>query len=356
MMNTYLTRTSLGLLLLGASMTALAFAPARTESNFNVTVPNQNTGWYVNFSNNYLTPTINTNYASVGTINSKNFITGGSTQAIDPSFHYGFSVNVGYLFADSGMDVGLGFEHYKSDDSDSITAGSGQGVLPLLDWPFTPPGSSSSGSSTSQDQNATTASANSEFDYDSVDLLGGDQVDLGKRVNLHLFAGLRYASIDSKMTALYQAPNGSTAGLSDNDIGPLGDSISLSSDFDGIGPRLGIDANINVVKGLSVTTSLAGSLLMGKNDGNYTWVDRDKANTRIDTTLDSADRVVPELDAKLGAQYLIPVAQDSAFVIGAGYKVENYFDAVEYPNATIGQTTASNFAINGPYLDLTFRA
>ncbi len=314
--------------------------PAPVEVN--VTVPQQQGGWafgveayWQSFENSDF------QYANVldNPANSNSFAS--KIKSVDPDHDWGGHVDVSYLFAGNASDITLGYTRLHTDDSNKVNTSNGNqlnGGQPQIIVP---------GPQGPNQTNWDNARGKQDNELDVVDLTAGRQIQVGSRVRLHPFAGLRYADIEQDNRAHYNRLN------ADDGFDTLDG--KNDSEFEGIGPRFGMDANFELGMGFSLTGRMAGSLLVGnfEDKGSSTQVTGGNALlTTASTKVDDTMRVVPELDARLGVRYDHDFNPDVAMGAELGYEVENYFDAVG--NSGFGYVDTvnhnSDLGRRGPYL------
>ncbi len=287
-----------------------------------------------------------------------------SDQAVNPGFSPAFNVGMRYL-SGSGGDVQLAWTHLNAYDNGSILVNPTQVLTPYLtgvpstaiqglgpSYLIGPPPPYSS------------ARAVAHVTYDTVNLDAGLLLGAGNRVQLRLFAGLQGARLGQSLSTTFQSPDGS---ITFTDA-----SRSL---FTGVGPRLGMD--VHYVSGnLDLLCGLAGTTLIGGMQSNidfltssptFTVAGVEVPNTQSLTSPPST-RVIPGIDARLGASYAIPLGRFGVLKCEAGYQAAAYLGAVnQYSltevqnsltlpyegNAAVFLRTAveyqSNFLVHGPY-------
>ena len=282
---------------------------------------------------------------------------------VDEGYYWWFGVDVTYHFPGNGRDVTLAYEGLHGSSSDSIAPAVGGAD----NFSFNTPGSAVVLVSDFTGVPYNTASAETETRYDAGDLLFGQQLDVGKRIGLHPFVGLRYAHINISDSATYFSPS-----LKIFDDSPTTENSKLDNEFNGIGPRLGSDAEINLGGGFSVRARLGLSALIGSGrvdtDATLTTPGSATGNPGVFYITDDTDaqtRVIPEIDGRLGLNY---THQFDTMALGLelGWQAENYFNVigdqypvvVPLPGTSKGNTalqgnqhyeSTANFGMQGPY-------
>ena len=359
------TKISLMLLSLGlASSAAYAGMPAEpmpVSNDINVTAPDQSGMWSFGAQAVLMQPTNKDfNYADelVGSFNNP---TQGSNdiqikeRTVDQNYHWWFGADISYAFPGNGRDVTLAYEGLHGTDSEATSSDAMRSTFSGLDY--------------------TGAKGESDTNYDAGDLVFGQKLDVGQRIRLHPFVGLRYAYINTHDTGYYtggeQGDNrGNTLASSESD--------KLDNTFNGIGPRFGTDAQINLGQGFSIRGRLGLSALIGSrsidNTVSLTTYNADGsvlATGAPYVTLadDSETRVIPEIDGRLGLNYTYDFDSNTALGFELGWQATNYFNVVaDQPdlNPVFGQqnngnnnnnngnpgthySDNSNFGIQGPY-------
>ena len=206
------------------------------------------------------------------------------------NFDWGVFAQIGYLFPCTGNDITVDYTYLRSGDSDSNS---------------------------------------NSMDLDTADLEIGQRLSTGA-FDIHLFSGLRYAHLNSQL-----------------DVSTIGSQKSLTSLYHGFGPRLGADVRYQLgYSGFGFDTHLNSSFLVGKFNSKY----QDELLTRYE----GMNRVVPEIDAKLGIDYTAPLLGDgkSMFAIEVGYQMNNYVHAL---NSTF-VTGSGDANLDGVYLDVKYYA
>ena len=378
-----MTRISVALAMLGLSAVAFAGMPGNqvvAPSGVNLIAPDSVGVWSVGLEAMYVQQTNNAfNYGQTNAPFTS-FLT--RTQAIIPTsdpnmprsnknvgdnWEWGGTVDLTYLFPGSSRDVKLAWTHlFDNTDSSHTTIGNGQSFTPSFYHPLS--------LFAGEIINDGSAYGSTETNYDAVDLVFGQWIKIGDRVDLHPFGGLRWAEVHTVDKGNYfQNDTVSQAGFMDA-VAPTLSSDSynkLDSNFNGIGPRAGFDTAVHLGAGFSIVGTFAGSLLVGDLNSNIksTSHQYNPVTGALVTTLsdevdgdDNGTSIVPELDARLGLDYMYAFTPTTSMNIQLGYQVVNYFDVTEadfqgdagssfglIPNTTSDRT---NWGYQGPYLRL----
>ncbi|MBA2654963.1 MAG: hypothetical protein H0U71_07885 [Gammaproteobacteria bacterium] len=434
-------KLSLGLALLFSSMSKDALALNNNSYLPNVCVPtNQCGGITFGLAGIYWRPSIPySDYALVLPTFTSGF---AHSEYLDheASFDWGFKANVGYAFPGTGNDIRLTYTNYTHDrkvENEILTEvflpSSGLMADPILIGPLAlvgitlAPGATLAATTPplpvfllpplTIPSPITSFTAKQKLDHHAVDLDFGQQVKVGNKMNLRLFGGLRYAKLENKLEESFTSvrdftlpPITSEVGVlldvgGDDVLGTLGlaviidvaseqnDVINQKSDFDGIGPRFGIEGTYMIKGALGIVGGISTSLLVGEEDSSYTArLERSTvASTTVIATPEGAaapfitgavffgddpvtdafstvtsfkhpdeTRIVPNVDAKLGLMFAYQFCNPSrgSISIEGGYWVSHYWNTVdrlsivgsESPELRTRRTTDVSF--DGPYIGI----
>jgi hypothetical protein len=168
--------------------------------------------------------------------------------------------------------------------------------------------------------------------FNQVNVEMGQHVDFGEMKNIRFHGGVQYARVDYTNHWAGSVPQ-----IPGNDVVNVQD----ASKFNGFGPRAGVDMSYDFGNGFQLYANSATALLVGDGDFNVSA----GAAGAFTVSGGSHSRVVPELEAKLGAKYTYAMA--SGDLTGdIGYMWQNYF------NAQHVTTLESDFGVHGLYFGL----
>lgn len=368
-----MTKISLAVAMLGLSAVAFAGMPGNqvaAPSGVNLIAPDSVGVWSVGLEAMYVQQTNNDlNYGQLETTTgtSPSTFVDRDNENVGNNWEWGGTVDLTYLFPGQSRDVKLAWTHlFSSTDSDSTPVGGGQVLTPSFFNPNAFLNHTGTLGSLFQDGDA---HGSTKTNYDAIDLVFGQWIKIGDRLDLHPFGGLRWAQVNTTdkgnyyqgavFDAIFNAP------VNENSLN------KLTSNFNGIGPRAGFDTAVHLGSGFSIVGTFAGSLLIGSLGGNIKQSDNvfDAPTGALLGTSSSeisgsnnGTAVVPELDARLGLDYMYAFTPSTSMNFQLGYQVVNYFDVTEADfqsdaGSTFGvipNTTASrsDWGYQGPYLRL----
>lgn len=248
------------------------------------------------------------------------------------AFHAGGAVDATYLIPDNAGDIKIGMTHLQMIDTNTVTvAGLASGEI--LQPSF--PGTIILAGANSQ------ARVKDEQHFTAADLVFGQWFRIGHEVDLHPFGGLRYTDITDRARVTY-----TDAATTVTQLG------QINSDFDGVGPRLGIDAAVHVGWGFSFVGTLAGGLQIGDIDSSAKSAD---PGSPIAFKYDNDDNtyVIPELDMRIGVDYIYNFTPTASMSAQIGAQNVAYFGVMQKdiidintPNSNLG---SSDFGYRGFY-------
>jgi hypothetical protein len=273
---------------------------------------------------------------------------------IDPRYHWGFEIAVGAFIPVRNTRLDVIWTRFTSEDSDSKKVSSHDVAGPY--FVIGPDASAYS-----------RAKGRVRFNYDAFCIDYGVCFCLGEAIGANFFAGVGLAGIDQKLTTAFANSDGSIARK-----------IKNPSSFFGAGPQVGMDLSYGICKGMQLTSRGVVSLLVGpaKNHTSYSSISPALAMLGVtlpnkqSTHVKERTLVVPAFEGKLGLAYNFCVYGLQAS-LEAGYEARLYISAIQSVDigsevvtppvapdtggvyARTFQRNISNFALAGPYLNLT---
>lgn len=194
--------------------------------------------------------------------------------------------------------------------------------------------------------------------FDAVNIEFGHEFNLLKSELLRLHAGLQYVNIKNTFN------NQPKLFLNSNPYLNSTDTIQ----YYGIGPRIGLDFSYMLDCGLSFYAKAAGSLLIGSSkqtiNGYINVVNNIYGTIPFGTNnFISANNnvIVPELEAKLGANYEYKLPNGASLGLNLGYLWMTYLRAIAaytgigVVGSSIGVPTTTHFDLNGMYLGIYWK-
>lgn len=327
-----------GMLLLICAGTSIAFAgePGNNmvpPSGTLLMVPNTPGMWTVGLEAMMMMPIDKFQYAEAPLLQPD-----GSTlyhhEVVDNQPGFGWSADVGYQFANTGRDIAVAFTDVNTGDSEGYSV---------------PPGTTLYGpdgfNNILQIADGGEASGTSFYHYRAADVTVGQLFNVGQRVTLHPFAGLRYANLNADENASYSHTSGEI------------DKFDSDSIFSGAGPRAGMNVSVHLWWGFSIVGTVGSSILVGSISDPYKIIGNSQ-NPAISTTTEynNADdtALVPELDESLALDYQHAFKPTTIFDMQFGVQVWNYFNADQHDFISTVDTNSSlsgqDFGLHGLYL------
>ncbi len=169
--------------------------------------------------------------------------------------------------------------------------------------------------------------------WDAVNGELGQVVDFGMDRSMRFHGGFQFAHIKPTITAASSRV-----------------AYELGSQYNGFGPRTGLDMHYELGSGLGVYAKAGTALLVGSSQ-----FDLEVSRVTNLPRGGSKTAIVPEIEAKLGAHYVYTMARGN-LTLDAGYMWFNYFNAfsnVKVLNLSRALGT-SDYGASGPYFGLKY--
>ncbi|MFT4058173.1 MAG: Lpg1974 family pore-forming outer membrane protein [Legionella sp.] len=305
-----LNKTAAAVLAL-ASSTAFAGTMGPVCTPGNVTVPCERMAWDIGGQALYLQTTTNNGFSYYPSVNNASVFNDLSGQ-----WSWGFQLEGSYHF-NTGNDVTVTWYHLDSNTNNVF-------INPAI---FV---------------GATNVLAQNKMRWDAVNGEFGQFVDFSANKKMRFHGGFQFARVKPSSLISIAVPTG---------VGTfVEDSFNLTTQYNGFGPRTGLDMNYEFGNGVGIYAKGAAAVLVGTskfNNGGITSF----GLTTIVPLHGSRTAIVPEVEAKLGADYTYAMAQGD-LTLDAGYMWFNYFSPVNM--ISIAGLTTSDFGASGPYFGLKY--
>lgn len=269
-----------------------------------VTVPCERTAWDLGITALYLKPIYSGEFGYVAqTIVNNNRM---SYNQYDAGWDWAFKLEASYHF-NTGNDINLNWYHLKTNKNFVL----GEDTIPPSGTVF-----------------------GSDSKWNAVNVELGQLVDFSAHKTMRFHGGAQYVRIQNTLGTRF-----------DNQF-----IASRDAEFTGFGPRTGLDMNYAFGNGFAVYAKGAAAVLLGRSQFNFS-----NGNGINLFSTGSKNAMVPELEAKLGADYVYVMAQGD-LTLDAGYMWFNYFKAQQaMTTPEIGLAGGeSDFAASGPYVGLKY--
>lgn len=269
-------------------------------------------------------------------------------QQVPSRYRFGFELGGRYAFEQPGVDVRAMWFYLDTKDKSSISAEGSQFVGPFYE--IGPNAGTLRSTGGKVDRN-----------YNFVVLEAGQLVQVGERFRLRAFGGLDYLAVKQNIGVTFSG-------------GGAFETVTHSvSNFNGVGPRLGLTGDFGLSPSWFVSGTFAGSISVGQMKTWMSFVSSSEALKVLGVTANFQDikaqnttQVVPGVETKLALVYRSHLMKPSDLVFEVGYAAAAFIDAVIYvqPNSSVTSiqtgTTAvatmnmysSNLGINGPYVSV----
>lgn len=186
------------------------------------------------------------------------------------------------------------------------------------------------------------ASAKVKYKYQAVDAEFGWRMQCECPFSLRAFAGIRWANLKEKYSAFYTDP----ADITNSNL-VFETSYKRAAKFDGVGPRIGFNANWIVGSGFGLFGDFGAQLLIAKKRGDLTQLSLDPlADQDLPLNLTWTEKfckktaIIPNFDIKLGATLKYTCFNCVALSMQGGYRALYFINALENVQITGNNTDA----------------
>lgn len=327
-------RVLFGLLVAGFSLTAVAGLPGNqttlpTPAGVNLVANDSTNYWSFGIEGLYVQSS-GPQYQYAQVQKNTSSLHSYQNETVGASYQWGIGFDATYHFAGHDRDITLAYTQIELQNSDD-TSISGSETLhapfDLIPHTF---------------NRVDEIKGESYNDYNAVDLVVGQHINIGNVLDIRPFAGGRFADIDSRENSTYY---NSPAAPSHHQA-----TAEMDSHYIGAGPRAGVDARFRMGTRFSLIGTFATSVLAGHNQASTTLQTNGQHPTNYDY---SSTYVVPEVDAKLGIDYQYRMTPIASIDLQLGYTAVDYINAnmndyndISIPNST---NNYQDFSYQGPY-------
>lgn len=310
-MDNKLKLLSAAILALGSTV---AFAGSYSCTSQNVTIPCDTNGWHVLVEGAYIQPANDDLEFRRDNSNGTPF----RQYAVEPDHKFGWRIEGGWHY-DNGRDITVSWSRFDHSFTDSSVDASGGNR-----W-----------------------HGEADFEVDVFNLEFGQMFNVGDNADMRLHFGGQYVSLDHFLK--YEGFN--SAGS------PLFNGYKYPSEFDGFGPRAGIDWFYHLTHGFQLVSHAAMSLLVGDIDSKL--LERQSPPGEAWTpyvSKYSRRTIVPHLEARVAVRYNHKMDQGMLSVEG-GWHFAGIYQSIhhtlnDFPTRPI--QNISNYTNHGPFLNVMF--
>jgi hypothetical protein len=240
----------------------------------------------------------------------------GAVSVVSPNFSSGFRVGGGALFHDGNSGIYATFTYFRTNRSSDAAAPDPFVLHNFLAFPNT--------------LNSAVDSLTAHVDY-RIQLYMADldykcAIVNNNHLVLNWLTGIKYAHLQQNLDATFQITGTTT--------------VNSDINFDGIGPRIGLDGRYCVAGGFYGYAQGIFDLLFGQFRANS--IEQNVFTGLVGQTGITANRVVPILEMELGVGWQSP---SGAFRLQGGYYVGAWFNTITMTSLSQG-ITATNFTTN----------
>jgi len=317
-----LKKTALAVLALGSSAVfAGTMGPVCTPGN--VTVPCASSAWDIGGQALYL-QTMTDNRTSFNIDNGPGPLNLNVNANETAKWNWGFQLEGSYHF-NTGNDVTLSWYHIDTSwRNRTFDTGINFG-----------------------DNNEVIVGFGHKNRWDAVNGELGQFVDFSANKKIRFHGGFQFASIKRSVHGF--------VGIDTADQDPDVDAaitMNGNTQYNGFGPRTGIDMNYVFGNGFGIYAKAATAILVGTQKHGFDIDAFTPANPDIELINIGGSRtaIVPEVEAKLGANYTYAMAQGD-LSLDVGYMWFNYFNPL---NGTMSPVNNIDFGAAGPYFGLKY--
>lgn len=308
-----------------------------------VTMPCPSEAWVVGGKALYL----NTNTGGQDSTGVRTASSSGGSLSTNSSANYGWGFNVfGAMKYGTGRDIVLGWNHINNSFSKTFAPQSITGNQAFLI------GSQVVRSNYISAVSVTSGGAVNAPKWDAVNMEFGQRVDFSDVTFMRPFFGWQWARLGaSNIISLAGNQTHVTEGTAGAST-PYAFSQSSNPDFNGFGPRVGLDGVYKLFAGLDIYAKGGFGLLAGYNKSSSTYTD---SATLTSVTSSTNTVTTPMLfDGKLGADYTYETQGFGSLTLDVDWAWYGYVGPFTRSSSPLSSGTPTNFTLQGLEFGLTW--
>lgn len=284
----------------------------------------------------------------------------GKQYGVCPDYTPAFRVGVGYVYNDGCNDLTVTYAALWQSETKSVAATDQGGIWMTFGHPrylnARLNNASFSGSTAAIDARA---ESKLKVNYNAIDAVAASRRMDGCNLWIRRFVGLRWADIKVREAVEYR---GTTLGtLTDSQFATAQHEVLDRAHVWGIGPRFGADLRWDLICGFGIGAHAGASILVGESGehiAQHSVVAPVGSGVAVDQGLNVLDHthchLFPELDARLGVNYLWCCGSCFSLFVEVGYEFESYINAISRTRfndqAGTSHTACESFNLDGIYL------
>lgn len=240
----------------------------------------------------------------------------------EPDQNWGYTIYLGYIFAEQEYDLQGSYTGLRSNNkvaSSGITNG------------FT---SGRSGPVESPAENG----GKFEYNFTEAELTFGQLLEISDPLTLRVGLGIAYVDIDQKTDDAFSNVIGTYLCSNEEECSDAtSTTASFKNHFQGLGPKLTFDGQLDINRFFAVVGGLGVSGLYGQSKADFNYASRYYIECETECDISKLSKSTKEkhnqwavgVDSKLGLRFIQAFNDDIALNIEAGYQATTYFNAMQ---------------------------
>ncbi|NJK52954.1 MAG: hypothetical protein HC936_09200 [Leptolyngbyaceae cyanobacterium SU_3_3] len=227
----------------------------------------------------------------------------GELATVDYDRSTALRIGLGYRPQNTAWEIGATHTFFDTDGAASATRPANGFLFSTRSHPL-------------QNDSAETADAKAKFNYNVTDAELAYNFKVGRGLGVRLFSGLRFSDIRQSTAVTYNGRDYTNG------------RIDVSNDFNGFGPRLGVEARVLMGSGFSLFTRGSAALLFGQQTSSFRETDRNGADVIADLGSDR-QQTVPVVDLAIGLDWVAPLSNAAKLNLSVGYEYQQWFNVLD---------------------------